>query len=127
MKHVGDFIVRFNGGLTKEFLTLPDTKVTKEILYTLKKTGFLNYTLLEDSSLKLGTLRIKVISNQVRGMELISKSSREVFSSYEDLLLDPKLKGPTSFYIMTTSKLGITSSWEALQQKVGGKVLLKVW
>jgi len=127
MKDVSDFIVRFNSSLTKKRLMLPDTKVTKEILYTLKKTGFLQYKIIHDSSYKLGILGIEVISNQVRGLELISKSSREVFLSYEDLLSDPKLKGPTSFYIMTTSKLGITSSWEALQQKVGGKVLLKVW
>ena len=125
MKRIRDFIVRFKSSLGKSSMVLPDSNLNQKILVTLSRGGVLSYKRLEGLG-GLGSFVIKVIKNDIRGLELVSKSSREVFRSYEDLLLDPKLKGPTSFYIMSTSELGICTSWEALEKKVGGKVLLKV-
>ena len=123
MNQIADFIIRFRQG-NKKNLELKQTNVISSLLDTLEKTGYINYSLLDTK--KQGMMRIEVSNNRVQGMELISKNSRDVFLSYSDLLCDSKLKSRSCFYILATSKLGIISSWEALENKIGGKILVRV-
>ena len=123
MNQIADFIIRFRQG-NKKKLELKQTKVISSLLGTLEKTGYINYNLIE--SKKQGMMTIEVRNNCVQGMELISKNSRDIFLNYSDLLRDSKLKSTSSFYILATSKLGIVSSWEALENKIGGKILVRV-
>ena len=124
MNQIADFIIRFRQG-NKKNLELKQTNVISSLLDTLEKTGYINYSLLDTK--KQGMMSIEVSNNRVQGMELISKNSRDVFLSYSDLLCDSKLKSTSCFYILATSKLGIISSWEALENKIGGKILVRVW
>ncbi len=124
MNQIADFIIRFRNS-NKKRLELKQTKVICSLLDTLEKVGYISYNVLENK--KQGMMTIDLRMNQVKGMELISKNSRDVFLSYSDLLRDSKLKSTSCFYILATSKLGVTSSWEALENKVGGKVLVRVW
>jgi len=123
MNKIADFIIRYRNSNKKE-LELKTTKIGLSLLDVLEKTGYIKYSLVSKTQKKM---IIELKDSRIRGLELISKNSRDTFLTHSDLLSDPKLKSTTSFYIMSTSKLGIISSWEALTNGIGGKILVRVW
>lgn len=73
---------------------------------------------------KYSYLRFK--RNFISKLELISTPSRPVYKGHAELLNDPKLKNGGAFYILSNSEFGLLSSLEALEKKVGGKLILLV-
>lgn len=120
--HISDFVTRFKNR-KKSTLVLYNTKKIKQILKVLRDSRLMDYTII-DENLKFLTLSIK--STSIKSIEVMSKQSRHEYKSYNDLLTDPRLKQTISFYILTTSELGWVTSTEALNNKIGGKVILWV-
>jgi len=120
--HISDFVTRFKNR-KKSTLVLYNTKKIKQILKVLRDSRLMDYTII-DENLKFLTLNIK--STSIKSIEVMSKQSRHEYKSYNDLLTDPRLKQTISFYILTTSELGWVTSTEALNNKIGGKVILWV-
>lgn len=118
--HISDFVTRFKNR-KKSTLVLYNTKKIKQILKVLRDSRLMDYTII-DENLKFLTLNIK--STSIKSIEVMSKQSRHEYKSYNDLLTDPRLKQTISFYILTTSELGWVTSTEALNNKIGGKVIL---
>ena len=106
MNKIADFIIRYRNSNKKE-LELKTTKIGLSLLDVLEKTGYIKYRLVSKTQKKM---IIELKDSRIRGLELISKNSRDTFLTHSELLSDPKLKSTTSFYIMSTSKLGIISS-----------------
>jgi ribosomal protein S8 len=118
--HLSDFVTRFKNR-RKDTLVLYNTKKIKEILNVLKKSKLIDFTV-TDETFKFLTLNIK--SNNIQSMQVMSKQSRHKYMNYNSLLTDPRLKQTLSFYILTNSEWGWITSTEALNKKVGGKVIL---
>jgi|SouAtlMetagenome_1021521.scaffolds.fasta_scaffold00258_10 ribosomal protein S8 len=118
--HLSDFIIRFKNRKSSR-LTLFNTKKTKEILNVLRSSGHLKFKTINEN---IKTLELEIEFTTISSLKLISKKSRAVYKSYNDLLTDPLIRQKVGFYILSNSEHGwITSS---CGKKVGGNVVMWV-
>jgi len=122
INHLSDFLVRFqNKRDWGTALRIYNSKFIFKLLEKLQRTKLIDY-IIERETFKY--LDIKVLDNSITSMVLISKPSRPVYTRYHELLNDSRLKKTGSFYILSNSQWGLLTSEEALELKVGGKLIL---
>ena len=81
--HLSDFIIRFKNRKSSR-LTLFNTKKTKEILNVLRSSGHLKFKTINEN---IKTLELEIEFTTISSLKLISKKSRAVYKSYNDLLI----------------------------------------
>ena len=127
---LGDLLIRLKNAqaVRKEVVRMPSSRLKVEVLGVLKEEGFIQeiepiegkvQSLLEVSLRFLNRFR-----GAIQGATRVSKPGRRVYMGAEEL---KKWVGKRSgVWVLSTSK-GIMTHNRALEQKVGGEVLLHIW
>lgn len=136
---IADMIIRIkNAGMAGlASVTLPYSKMKFEIANVLKNEGFIKSFEYEGKD-KLPSQRKLVVGvlytdrgpqatgrkiSKIKGFERVSKPSRRVYFTVNDLATEKHSKGLS---ILSTTK-GIISGRTAKEKGVGGEVLFKIW
>jgi len=95
-----------------------------------------NNALPQDNRLQLGpdfNTRLVVIHLKINGhfgptlktIKILSIPSRDITVTYQQLILKSNAAGPSTLYVLNTLK-GLLIHTEALQQRIGGKLMCKI-
>jgi small subunit ribosomal protein S8 len=108
-------------------LTLPSSRVKREIARILVDEGFIDtYATQPDGVQETLTLRLKYVEGRtpvVTGLKRISKPGLRVYARKTEI---PRVLGGLGLAILSTSH-GIMTGNEARKQNLGGEVLCFVW
>jgi small subunit ribosomal protein S8 len=108
-------------------LTLPSSRVKREIARILVDEGFIDtYATQPDGAQETLTLRLKYVEGRtpvVTGIKRISKPGLRVYARKTEI---PRVLGGLGLAILSTSH-GIMTGNEARKQNLGGEVLCFVW
>jgi len=108
-------------------LTLPSSRVKREIARILVDEGFIDtYATQPDGVQETLTLRLKYVEGRtpvVTGIKRISKPGLRVYARKTEI---PRVLGGLGLAILSTSH-GIMTGNEARKQNLGGEVLCFVW
>ena len=118
-------IIRNGCRAQKNEVTVPYSRLKTEILRVLLEDGFINNFTLDAKKRKI-TIMLKYSKNGesvIRNLERMSKSSRRLYVSKNDI---PYILGGLGTAILTTS-LGVLSDQEARRKKVGGEIICCVY
>lgn len=125
---IADLLTRIRNAamVGKTEVRVPTSKLKKVVAEQLVKNHFLDSVKLEEGKPR-GTLVITInkIGENAAFTELtrVSKPGRRVYVSSVDI---PKVKQGRGIVLVSTSK-GVMTGAEAVKQKLGGEVLLKVY
>jgi small subunit ribosomal protein S8 len=108
-------------------LTLPSSRVKREIARILVDEGFIDtYATQPDGVQETLTLRLKYVEGRtpvVTGLKRISKPGLRVYARKTDI---PRVLGGLGIVIVSTSQ-GIMTGAQAKKAELGGEVLAFVW
>jgi small subunit ribosomal protein S8 len=108
-------------------LTLPSSRVKREIARILADEGFIeSWDVRPDGVQELLTLRLKYVEGRtpvVTGLKRISKPGLRVYARKTEI---PRVLGGLGLAILSTSQ-GIMTGSDARKQNLGGEVLCYVW
>jgi small subunit ribosomal protein S8 len=108
-------------------LTLPSSKVKREIARILQEEGFIDsWTTSTDGVRELLTMRLKYVEGRtpvVSGLKRISKPGLRVYARKTEI---PRVLGGLGLTILSTSR-GIMTGSQARKMNLGGEVLCYVW
>ena len=119
---IGDFLIRIkNAALVgQKEVSVESTKFIKAVATSLKKEGYF-----EEVQESKGVLLIKLAYQNkkpfLRDLKIESKPGLRRYIGVDDL---EKIRGP-HIYILSTPK-GIVSSREAIKNRVGGEIIVKI-
>jgi small subunit ribosomal protein S8 len=118
-------VVRNGCRAHKQEVTVPYSRLKTEVLRVLLEDGYVNNFTLDVKKRKI-TIMLKYAKNGesvIRNLERISKCSRRIYVSKDDI---PYVLGGLGTAVLTTPK-GVMSDREARRQKVGGEVIAYVY
>ena len=125
---VADLITRIRNAIAvgKTEIRVPTSKLKFAVAEKLQKINYIEKAELEKAE-PLEILHI-VINNEgenarINEITKVSKPGRRVYASVEEI---PRVKSGRGTVLISTSK-GIMTGQEALKNKLGGEVLVKVW
>jgi small subunit ribosomal protein S8 len=108
-------------------LTLPSSKVKREIARILAEEGFIeSWTTANDGVQESLSLRLRYADGRtpvVSGLKRISKPGLRVYARKTEI---PRVLGGLGLAILSTSR-GVMSGAQARKQNLGGEVLCYVW
>lgn len=107
----------------KKSLKIPFTKMDLAIAELLLKQGYLKNV---EAKGKLAKRVIEIDLKDgkvVKGIRLISRPSRRIYSGCKDI---KRVKSGYGMSVISTSK-GIMGDKEARKQKIGGQILFEIW
>ncbi len=108
-------------------LTLPSSRVKREIARILADEGFIeSFDLATEGIQEMLSLRLKYVEGRtpvVTGLKRISKPGLRVYARKTEI---PRVLGGLGLAILSTSH-GIMTGSEARKQNLGGEVLCYVW
>jgi small subunit ribosomal protein S8 len=125
---IADLLTRIrNAGMVgKTEVRVPASKLKKVVAEQLVKNKYLVSVKLEDGKPR-GTLVIEIArpgeNCVITEITRVSKPGRRVYLAAADI---PKVKQGRGIVLVSTSK-GVMTGGEAVKQKLGGEVLLKVY
>ena len=125
---IADLLTRIrNAALVgKTEIRVPTSKLKKVVAEQLVKNKYLADVKVEDGKPR-GTLVVTIAKDgencPITEIARISKPGRRVYTSAADI---PKVKQGRGLVLVSTSK-GVMTGSEAVKQKLGGEVLLKVY
>lgn len=125
---IADLLTRIRNAnmVGKTEVRVPTSKLKKVIAEQLVKNNYLADVKLEDGKPR-GTLVITIAkpgeNSTINEITRVSKPGRRVYLASADI---PKVKSGRGMVLMSTSK-GVMTGQEAVKQKLGGEVLLKVY
>ena len=126
---IADMLTRIrNASLARHReVTVPSSKVKKEIARILVEEGFIEgFTTQTDGVqeyLQLGLKYVEGRSPVVAGLKRISKPGLRVYARKTEI---PRVLGGLGIVILSTSR-GIMTGQQARKQNLGGEVLCYVW
>jgi small subunit ribosomal protein S8 len=108
-------------------VSLPASRVKRDIAAILEKQGFINGMRYEENGLQ-GVLHIELKYGSggeqlITGIERVSKPGRRVYVGRRDI---PEVLGGMGISILSTSR-GILDGNAARKQGIGGELLCNVW
>ena len=103
-------------------VSIPKSVIKEEIVKVLLEKKFIKSYELIDKDIVI-TLKYKKGKNRISGIVRVSKPSVRKYSSYRSI---PKVLNGLGFYILSTPQ-GVISDKEAIEKKVGGELICKVW
>ena len=125
---VADLITRIRNAIAvgKTEIRVPTSKLKFAVAEKLQKINYIEKAELEKAEPR-EILHI-VINNEgenarINAITKVSKPGRRVYASVEEI---PRVKSGRGTVLISTSK-GIMTGQEALKNKLGGEVLVKVW
>ena len=125
---VADLITRIRNAIAvgKTEIRVPTSKLKFAVAEKLQKINYIEKAELEKAEPR-EILHI-VINNEgenarINEITKVSKPGRRVYASVEEI---PRVKSGRGAVLISTSK-GIMTGQEALKNKLGGEVLVKVW
>ena len=125
---VADLITRIRNAIAvgKTEIRVPTSKLKFAVAEKLQKINYIEKAELEKAEPR-EILHI-VINNEgenarISEISKVSKPGRRVYASVEEI---PRVKSGRGTVLISTSK-GIMTGQEALKNKLGGEVLVKVW
>lgn len=108
-------------------LTLPSSKVKREIARILAEEGFIeSWTVIPDPVQESLSVRLKYVEGKtpvVSGLKRISKPGLRVYARKTEI---PRVLGGLGLAILSTSR-GIMTGSQARKLNLGGEVLCYVW
>jgi small subunit ribosomal protein S8 len=110
----------------KKEVRLPASKIKKTIAEQLKKSQYLSGVKIEASKPRdtlVITLRDEGKNNPITEIARISKPGRRVYVGVDKI---PRVKSGRGLVLISTSK-GVVTGQEAVKQRLGGELLLKVY
>lgn len=119
---VGDFLIRVKNSAmagNKQF-NVPSTKIIIEIAKTMKKMGYLAEVVKDDDRLHISLAYFNK-KTVLMDLKLISRPGYRRYVSVGEL---ESFKGPEK-YILSTPK-GVMSSSEAIKNRTGGELIVKI-
>lgn len=125
---IADLLTRIRNAAAvgKVEVRVPTSKIKKVVAQQLKKNGYLADVKVEDGKPR-GTLVITInkAGENATFTELhrMSKPVRRLYVAAGDI---PRIKSGRGIVLISTSK-GVITGHEAVKQRVGGEVLLKVY
>ena len=125
---IADLLTRIrNAALVgKTEIRVPTSKLKKVVAEQLVKNNYLAGVKVEDGKPR-GTLVVTIAKDgencPITEIARVSKPGRRVYTSAADI---PKVKQGRGLVLVSTSK-GVMTGSEAVKQKLGGEVLLKVY
>ena len=125
---VADLLTRIRNAIAvgKTEVRVPTSKLKFAVADKLQKTNYLEKVEVEDAKPR-GILHI-VINNEgenarINEIEKVSTPGRRIYAGVNEI---PKVKSGRGTVLVSTSK-GIMTGQEALKNKLGGEILVKVW
>ena len=125
---VADLLTRIRNAISvgKTEIRVPTSKLKFAVADKLQKTNYLEKVEVEDAKPR-GILHI-VINNEgenarINELTKVSTPGRRVYAGVNEI---PKVKSGRGTVLVSTSK-GIMTGQEAIKNKLGGEVLVKVW
>ena len=125
---VADLLTRIRNAIAvgKTEVRVPTSKLKFAVADKLQKTNYLEKVEIEDAKPR-GILHI-VINNEgenarINEIEKVSTPGRRIYAGVNEI---PKVKSGRGTVLVSTSK-GIMTGQEALKNKLGGEILVKVW
>ena len=129
MDTVGDFLTRIrNAGMAKhEKVDVPSSNLRKGIAKILMENGYIK-NFREASDGKQGVMRVYLNfdskgSTVINKLQRVSTPGKRVYVKSNEI---PEVRSGFGLAIISTSK-GVMSGKQAVESKVGGEYLLKVW
>ena len=125
---VADLITRIRNAIMvgKTEIRVPTSKLKYAVAEKLQKIHYLEKVEVEEAQPR-GTLHI-VINNEgenarINEISKVSKPGRRIYAGANEI---PKVKSGRGTVLVSTSK-GIMTGQEAVKNKLGGEILVKVW
>ena len=125
---VADLITRIRNAIMvgKTEIRVPTSKLKYAVAEKLQKIHYLEKVEVEEAQPR-GTLHI-VINNEgenarINEISKVSKPGRRIYAGANEI---PKVKSGRGTVLISTSK-GIMTGQEAVKNKLGGEILVKVW
>lgn len=125
---IADLLTRIRNAnmVGKHEVRVPTSKLKKVVAEQLVKHKYLAGVKLEDGEPR-GTLVLTLArdgeNNPITEITRVSKPGRRVYAAANEI---PKVKQGRGIVLVSTSK-GVMTGTEAIKQKLGGEVLLKVY
>ncbi len=126
---VADMLTRIRNSLmvNHDEVIFPHSRLKESLLVVMKKEGFIaDFQVIEKKPQK----DVKVIlkyddegRSVIRGLEMISKPGRRVYSSKDTV---PKILNGLGVSLVSTS-MGILTDSECKKKAIGGEVICKIW
>lgn len=125
---IADLLTRIRNAamVGKTEIRVPTSKIKQVVAEQLVKNGYLVKAIVEDGKPR-GTL-VVTINNEgetptFSELSRVSKPGRRVYANVSDI---PKVKQGRGIILVSTSK-GVMTGSEAVKNKLGGELLLKVY
>ena len=125
---IADLLTRIRNAkmVGKNEIRVPSSKLKKVIAEQLAKHGYLTKVKVE--SAKPRDILVVTINNPgenstINELSRVSKPGRRVYVGVEDI---PRVKSGRGIVLVSTSK-GVMTGTEAIRNKLGGEVLLKIY
>lgn len=126
---IADMLTRIRNANSagKSEVSMPSTKVLKEIARVIQEEGYIESYEVEDTKPQ-ATLHITLKNSHshtkaIRGIRRISKPGLRIYTSLEDM---PRVLGGLGIAVLSTSK-GMMCDRDARKAGVGGEVIAYVW
>jgi small subunit ribosomal protein S8 len=125
---IADLLTRIRNAhmVGKTEIRVPTSKIKQVVAEQLVKNNYLAAVKIEDGKPR-GTLVVTLAKDgqncPINEITRVSKPGRRVYASASEI---PKVKQGRGIVLVSTSK-GVMTGREAVQQKLGGEVLLKVY
>ena len=129
---IADFLTRVRNGAhaSKDVVTIPSSKLKRELARILKEQGYIEGYEIEPPNAEHPGEQIKVAlkytGNRKPVIQGIQRVSRPGQRTYVDHAHIPKIQGGLGTAIISTSR-GVMTGHEARRAGVGGEVVAKVW
>ena len=128
---IGDFIARLKNAYQrgKDEIEVPSSQILVSLARILEKEGFIEDVNVEDKSKERSYPLLKIELRYIKGkpalsgIKRISKPGVRIYAGYKNI---PKVLGGIGIVILTTPK-GLLTGEKAVEERVGGELLCKVW
>ncbi len=127
---IGDYLTRIRNAQIrrKSEVRIPVSKILIEISRILKEEGFITDYKIKKIESGKDEIVVELKYDRrgdtfIRGIERVSKPGVRIYSGYRNI---SKVKAGQGITILTTSK-GLLTGKKAVEEKIGGEVLCKIW
>ena len=125
---IADLLTRIRNAkmVGKTEIRVPSSKLTKVVAEQLQKNGYLTKVAVEEAKprdILVVTINDPSENSTIHEITRVSKPGRRVYVAAADI---PKVKSGRGLVLVSTSK-GVMTGQEAVKNKLGGEVLLKVY
>ena len=125
---IADLLTRIRNAkmVGKTEIRVPSSKLKKVVAEQLQKNGYLTKVAIEEAKprdILVVTINDPSENSTIHEITRVSKPGRRVYVAAADI---PKVKSGRGLVLVSTSK-GVMTGQEAVKNKLGGEVLLKVY